>query len=61
MSDGHMTKNGWTSTVSFGEVTAFAGSKTCRPRGRRFVSLSKMDRTCCLTSGHTTTEYRLKR
>jgi hypothetical protein len=60
MSDGHMTKKGWTSTVSFGDVTAFAGIKTGLAWSRGRVSLSRIVLTCCLTSGITTTEYRLE-
>jgi hypothetical protein len=60
MSEGDITKKGWTSTVSFGDVTAFAGIKTGLVWSRGLESLSKMVLTWCLTSGITTTEYRLE-
>jgi hypothetical protein len=55
ISDGQITKNGWTSRVSFGEVTVFAGSKTGLEWVRGCLSLASKLSTWFLTSGMTET------
>jgi hypothetical protein len=60
ISEGHTTKKGWTSMVSFGDVTALAGIKTGLAWSRGLESFSWIVLTCCFTSDITTTEYRLE-
>jgi hypothetical protein len=41
MSEGQRTRNGWTSTVSLGEASALAGTKTGLKCPRGFLSCSR--------------------